>query len=57
MSNTLLSVILPVKNESQLIQESIISFHKEIKKVLNSENFEFVIVTNIRDIFHRILKI
>ena len=46
MSSILLSVILPVKNESQLIQESIISFHKEIKEVLNSENFEFVIVLN-----------
>tara|TARA_Y100000590_G_C15634300_1_gene982359 strand:- start:103 stop:858 length:756 start_codon:yes stop_codon:yes gene_type:complete len=46
MSNSLLSVILPIKNESQLIQESIISFHKEIKEVLNSENFEFVVVLN-----------
>jgi len=46
MTKTLLSIILPVKNESQIIQDSIISFHKEIKAIINSENFEFVIVLN-----------
>ena len=46
MSNFLLSVILPVKNEENIIKESIISFHNEIKETLNSENFEFIIILN-----------
>ena len=46
MSNFLLSIILPVKNEENIIKESIISFHNEIKETLNSENFEFIIILN-----------
>tara|TARA_B100001123_G_C15276921_1_gene1012516 strand:+ start:1232 stop:1987 length:756 start_codon:yes stop_codon:yes gene_type:complete len=46
MSNFLLSIILPVKNESDIIEQSITSFHKEIKEKLNSTEFEFVIVLN-----------
>ena len=46
MSSFLLSIILPVKNEETIIKESIISFHNEIKRTLNSENFEFIIILN-----------
>ena len=42
----MLSIILPVKNESDIIEQSITSFHKEIKEKLNSTEFEFVIVLN-----------